>query len=137
MSRSRISKAESNRMTQLESRLGSRTLRTILAGNDKSIMRPERFANIKSGKALLTQREHDLLQTASANADRIGRYKSKGVSLGQREYQINRAIRDVIQSGKQRGARGPRDMEREMKVIRAFRFLGYKGSMKRLGYVKD
>ena len=136
MKRTRVSSRESQRLSQLESRLGSRTIRTILSGDSERLMRPERFANIQRGTAKLTEAEKERIGILSANAQRVEQLAKKGESLGNREFQTNRALRDWLQFGKGKDQERRKNRDEELKAIKGLRRLGYTGSLKGKGYVR-
>lgn len=136
MKRTRISDTQSNRISELESRLGDKTIRTILTGENQRLMRPERYANLVSGKAQLTEAEKERISLLSANAQRIQTLARQSEQRGNIDFKTNRALRDWIQFGKQKGAERDPNRQRELKAIKGLRYLGISGPLARGGYVR-
>lgn len=124
----RVSAQDSARISQLSNRLGDRTLRTLLTSESKRLMPPERIANLRAGTGKLSDAERDRLRLVSENANQIRALKSRAESHDKIEWKINRAIRDWVNNGKERGI--PYDMqskdekEQQLKAIKALRFFG-------------
>lgn len=135
MKRERVSSSEANRIAELESRFGSRTLRTILSPEGSRIMRPERLANLEGGSGQLTSAEKDRLARVSANAQQIEYLQGKGQGRGNIEWKNNRALRDWVAHGKERNAPRRDNRDRELKAIRSLRYFGIAPSSGR-GYVR-
>jgi len=126
----RVSKADATRLRNLEQRLGSRTVRTILTREDRRLMRPERMENLKSGRGKMSEDERKLLDTLSREAGQIKRLQSRRTSAqkaGKKrvEWKVNRSLRDWVQHGKERDAPG-----KDQRVIRALAYLDVEPSDK-------
>lgn len=124
-----ISAGDRKVIAKLESQLGSKTLRTLLAPEAAGSQRPERarivsnrrLENLSSGKGRLTQEESSRLAQINRNVADLNRLKTKGAKKGQKDFQTNRALRSWIQHGKQKdGGKSPD----QLRAIRALRFLG-------------
>jgi hypothetical protein len=124
MKRERVSSSEARRIAELESRFGSRTLRTILSPEGSRIMRGDRLANLTGGSGRLTEVEKDRLARVSANAQQIDYLQGKGQRRGNVEWKNNRALRDWVAHGKERDAPRRDNRDRELKAIRSLRYFG-------------
>lgn len=136
MKRYSVSSRESDRILALTQRIDERAMRTILTGENERLMRPERFANIVRGTARLTEAEKDRIDLLSRNAVQIENLSKKGDTLGNREFETNRALRDWLQFGKAKGEPRPENRTKELRAIRGLRRLGYTGSLQGKGYVR-
>lgn len=122
----RVSSSQSLRIAQLEQKLGSRTLRTILTSENQRLMRPERLSNLLTGSGKLSESEIDRLQLASSNAQQLSNLQKRG--SGKLPWKVNRSLRDWLAYGKTK-SQSWKDMSEEerkqgLKAIRALRFLG-------------
>lgn len=125
------SKAEVDTIRDLEQRFGSRQLRTLLAGENKDLVKPERTrilgtrrgANLAAGRGKLTPDEAQRLKFLKQNAQAISQLSARGQKQGHKPTQTNRAIRTWIEQGKGKDARRRKDDD-ELRAIRALRFLG-------------
>lgn len=122
----RVTGSQSKRIAGLQSSIGDRTLRTLLAGDSKRIMRPERLAHLSSGSGRLSEAEAEQLERVSKNVGNIKALKRRGKN--RRDFQANRAIRTWLTNGKRKGVDISLDdelgQERKRKAIRALRYLG-------------
>ena len=134
MKRERVSQSDARRIADLESRLGSRTLRTVLSPETR-LMRPERLDNLTRGSGKLSGEERDRLARVSANAQQIEYLQGKGQRRGNIEWKNNHALRDWVAHGKERNAPRRDNRDRELKAIRSLRFFGIAPSSGR-GYVR-
>jgi hypothetical protein len=135
MKRLPVSHHEAQRIAELTDRLGSRTVRTVLTGEGNRIMRPERLANIYGGTGRLTPEEKQRIELLSANAQQIEWLARKGEQRGNLEWKNNRALRDWMIHGKEKGQGRRRDRERELKAIKSLRYFGINPASGR-GYVR-
>jgi hypothetical protein len=131
----KISGSDANRLRQLEQRLGSRLVRTILTDEDRRLMRPGRMDNLIAGRGRLSADESERLTRLSANAQSIEALKKKRSSderhgLKRKDFKVNRAIRDWVNHGKERDAQRTIGENGEQNAIRGLRFFGVDPSEK-------
>jgi hypothetical protein len=119
--RTRVTRQERAQIVELENRLGSVRLRTILTQSDSRLMRPDRLERLESGSGTLTASERERLRLAKSNANLIENLARKNKS--KRSYKVNRALRDWVESGKARGA-GGQSVDDKERTIRALGYLG-------------
>lgn len=125
------SKAEVDTIKDLETRFGSVAFRTLLAGENTELDKPERTriigtrrgANLAAGRGKITSVEAQRLKALKKNAQAIQQLMARGKKQGQKPTQINRAIRTWIEQGKGRDKKRRKDDD-ELRAIRALRFLG-------------
>lgn len=124
-------KTEAELIRDLESRLGSQQFRTLLAGENMDLVKPERTriigtrrgANLAAGRGKITSDEAQRLKALSKNARAIEQLTARGRKLGHKQTKTNRAIRTWIEQGKGKDAKRRKDDD-ELRAIRALRFLG-------------
>ena len=131
----KISGSDAKRIQQLEQRLGSRLVRTILTGENKRLMAPSRMDRLIAGRGRLSKDESERLTRLSANAQSIEALKSKRTAderhgLKRKDFEVNRAIRDWVLHGKERDAERTIGENGEQNAIRGLRFLGVDPSEK-------
>lgn len=121
-----VSGAERERLEQLSSRLGDRTLRQLLTPEGKRLVRPERIRNLSGGSGRLSEWEREQLRNISRNSNALVSLKKKG--SGKREFKTNRALRDWLNTGKEKGVKfhdQEKDIrEKQLTAIKALRFFG-------------
>jgi hypothetical protein len=112
--RIRIQPGEARAIRGLTNSLDEYTARTLLTPEGKRLIRPERFANLQSGKAQLTEAERERLQLLSANRQALTSLKrkqrgkevlskrGKEVSKRTKEQRENRALRTWVFHGKEK-----------------------------------
>lgn len=121
----KVTAQESERITELATRLGPLRFRTLMTGAGESdrLMRPERLRHLESGSGTLTEGERERLELVSGNVQLIGNLAKKNTN--KRAYKTNRALRDWISHGKAKGViQDKSDEEKKHKAIRALGFLG-------------
>lgn len=122
----RISAREAERLSALQSKLGDRTTRQILTPEGNRIIRPERMRNLLAGRGRLSESEAQQIENATRNASSLTALKKRGE--GKREFKVNRALRDWLSTGKAKGvdykSQSTDEKERQLKAIKALRFLG-------------
>lgn len=131
----RISRSDAKQIQQLEQRLGSRLVRTILTGENKRLMPPSRMDRLIAGRGRLSADERERLELLNANARSIGALKNKRTAderhgLKRKEFKVNRSIRDWVLHGKERDAQRTIGENGEQNAIRGLRFLGVDPSEK-------
>lgn len=113
-------------MRTLQTGLGDRTVRQILTPEGKRIIRPERMQNLLAGRGRLSESEAQQIENATRNASSLKALKKRGES--QRDFKANRALRDWLSTGKQKGveykSQSTETKEQQLKAIKALRFLG-------------
>lgn len=123
----RISVRQQTRLAELETRIDPLLLRQTMTFPGRRLLRPERFFHLIGGSGRLSDEESELLDKISANSSLIQALKKRNVSKT-KQYKVNRAIRDWLQTGKQKGvdykSQDSETRERQLKAIRALRFLG-------------
>lgn len=87
----RISKRDANRVRNLESKIGSQTLRTLLTPEGGRILSKRRLANLERGTGMLSADERRRLQIVSGNTRKIQQLQESDSEL--RGTRRNRAIR--------------------------------------------
>lgn len=121
-----ISAREAERLASLQGKLGDRTLRQILTPEGNRILRPERMSNLLAGRGRLSEAEAQQIENATRNASSLKALKARGES--KREFKVNRALRDWLNNGKPKGvdykSQDTDEKERQLKAIKALRFLG-------------
>ena len=124
----RISPQESERISELSSRLGSLEFRTLLSqtGGTKRTMRPERLGNLTAGRGKITEAEAERLALISANAPLLENLSRK--NQGKNKQKTRRALREWLTKGKEKGVRySDQDKEtrdEQQRAIKALRYLG-------------
>lgn len=122
----RITVGEANRISELSNRLGERTLRTLLTGENKRLVRPERMENLRTGRGRLSESELARLELVSRNANALSALKKRG--SGKREFKVNRSLRDWVTTGKRKDvdyrAQDQPEREDQLRAIKALRYLG-------------
>jgi hypothetical protein len=131
----KITRSDSKRIVELNQRLGSRLVRTILTDENKHIMRPARMDNLIAGRGRLSTVERERLTRLSANAQSIEALKKKRTSdelhrRKRKDFKVNRAIRDWVNHGKERDAQRTIGENGEQNAIRGLRFFGVDPSEK-------
>lgn len=127
MARRKVSAQESERISELATKLGSVRFRTLMTGAGESdrLMRPVRLANLTRGSGTLTEGEQERLQLVSGNALLIENLAKKNPE--KRPYRVNRALRDWIAHGKAKGVppgKTDHDLEKKRKAVKALGYLG-------------
>ena len=123
----RISGKDAKRIANLESKLGSRTVRTLLSQESGNrLLSRQRLENLKQGTGKLTPSESERLETLSKNTRKIQNLKRNPKGL--REYQVNRAIKSWTLYGKDAGTNWDSlsgdEKEQGMKAVKALGSLG-------------
>ena len=120
----RISPQESERISDLSSRLGSIEFRTLMSdtGGTHRLMRPERLSHLASGRGRISQAELERLELISANSALLQKLSQKDPKEKKR-YRVRHAMRDWLVAGKEKGETQS-DKEREQRAVRALHFLG-------------
>jgi len=134
----RVSQGDALRLRQLEQRLGSRLVRTILTNPDRRLMRPDRLERLTAGRGKLSDDERQKLERLSANAQSVEKLSNKqgrgnGRTQLSKQTRKNRSIRDWLHHGKERDAPRPDDdsgKSDEQKAIHGLRYLGVDPSEK-------
>lgn len=134
----RVSASDALRLRQLEQRLGSRLVRTVLTDSNRRIMRPDRLERLSAGRGKLSDNERERLERLSINAQSVEKLsKKEGQGNGHNRLskvtKKNRSIRDWLVHGKERGAPRPDDLPGktdEQKAIHGLRYLGVDPSEK-------
>jgi hypothetical protein len=125
MARRKVSAQESERISELATRLGSVRFRTLLTGAGESdrLMRPERLANLQRGTGTLTEGEQERLQLVSGNIQLIQNLAQKNTA--KRPYRVNRALKDWIANGKPKGViQTDADKDKKLRAVKALGYLG-------------
>lgn len=121
----KVSASEQERIASLSAKIGDRTLRQILTPEGKRIIRPERLRNLAAGSGRLSEAERNQLANVTRNSNSLAALKKRG--SGQ-EFKVNRALRDWLNNGKQKGVdfkdQEASERESQLKAIKALRFLG-------------
>lgn len=122
----KVSAREQERLQSLSGKLGDRTIRQLLTPESNRLMRPERLNNLLAGRGKLSEREARQIETISRNSNNLSALKTRGA--GKREFKVNRAMRDWLNNGKPKGIaykdQDTAEKERQLKAIKALRFLG-------------
>jgi len=138
--RVRISRSDQARLGRMLDNTDEYTVRVILTGGKSRLMRPERLANLQSGKGKLQPWEEERLRLASKNLTSIESLKEKQrgkevlgkrgkeLSRGEKERRENRAIRTWMLRGKEKGVQydtqKTRDKDKQQRAIHALFYLG-------------
>lgn len=105
-----------------------------MSGGNQRLMRPERLANLKAGKAKLKPWEVERLQQIQRNSAALKGLKGKKEVPKSKEYQVNRALRTWLVRGKEKDipyeTQGRGTKARQQKAIKALRYLGIDPSEK-------
>lgn len=120
----KVTASESERITDLATKLGPLRFRTLMTGAGESdrLMRPERLRNLQRGSGTLTEGEIERLQLVSGNVTLVQNLAQKNPS--KRPYRVNRALRDWIAHGKAKGDISKQDPTKKHRAIKALGFLG-------------
>lgn len=122
---------ESQMIANLEGRLGSQQLRTLLASENVGAAHPERSRIVSprrmerwlSGGGRLSEEEAARLRLIAKNARNIEGLTKRGEKKSLNPTRTNRAIRTWLFHGKEKDAKRRKD-EDELRAIRALRMLG-------------
>lgn len=120
----RISRQESERISDLSSRFGGLEFRTLMSdtGGTSRLMRPERLRNLAGGRGRISAAERERLALIQTNAPLLEKLSEKNKQKN--PTKIRHALRDWIKYGKQKGEQYPGSKEDQQKAIRALGFLG-------------
>ena len=119
----RISLSDAERLSELRSTLGDRTLRQLLTQEDKRLLRPERLRHLEAGSGKLSERETEQLRNISQNATKLKALKKRG--SGRQEFKVNRSLRTWLNQGKAKDEPvGEMDIDQRNRVIKSLAFLG-------------
>lgn len=126
MAMKRVSTAEAARISELVDRLGSTRFRTLITSPDSRLIRPDRLSNLREGRGKLSTSEREALGLVSTNSVAVENLARK--NSGKRPYKVNRAIRNWLLNGKEKGVDYKEQeadiRERQLNAIKALRFLG-------------
>lgn len=120
---SRLSNEEAQSIEKLRSQLGATQLRTLLAAENKRMMRPERLNKLVAGGGKLSDRERDVLKQVERNSRNIQNLTKRGDARSLQKFKTNRAIRTWLLHGKEKDAKRKKGPD-ELRAIRALRLLG-------------
>jgi hypothetical protein len=150
--RVRIQPGEARQIRGLTNGLDEYTVRSLLTPEGGRLIRPERFANLQSGKAKLTEAEKERLQILSANRQALTSLKKKqrgrevvskrGKELAPRTkaQRENRALRSWVIHGKEKDT--PYDVQadsvkhKQQPAIHALFYLGIDPISEKTYYTK-
>jgi len=122
----KVSASQSARIAELETSLGSKTLRTLLSDDGKRIVRPDRLSHLLGGSGKLSEGEAERLAAISRNANQIRALQKRGA--GKQDFRVNRAVRTWVVNGKKKGTDvGQKDemgQKKKRATIRALAYLG-------------
>lgn len=117
-----VTRSESKRITELQKALGERTFRQLLTPPEaRGLVGRRRLRNLEAGTGKLSDQDRDVLKRVSRNRVRIETLKRHNKS--KQEFRVNRALRDFVLHGKQKGAQDQTDEDFE-KATRALVYLG-------------
>lgn len=123
----KVSPEQAEKIRELEAKLGSKTLRTLLrTGESKKaprILSNLRVQRLTGGSGKLSEEESVRLDQLSKNARAVQQLKARGDKRGLRDFRVNRAIRDWLAHGKLKGSPN-RPNDESVKAIKALRYLG-------------
>lgn len=138
--RIRIQPGQSRKVRGLLRELDEYSVRTILTGEGDRLLRPERLANLREGKAKLTASEQERLEKAYANREALSSLKKKQrgreilaksgreVSTRTKQRRENQALRSWVFHGKDRetpyDVQAPQDKSAQQPAIHALFYLG-------------
>jgi hypothetical protein len=138
--RVRITRSDQYRLGRLADNLDSYSIRVILSGGNQRLMRPERLANLQSGRGKLQPWEEERLRLVSKNLPAIESLKDKQgdrevlskrgkeLSKTEKERRENRAIRTWLLRGKEKeiayDTQKTRDKGKQQRAIHALFYLG-------------
>ena len=138
--RVRIKPGESRQIRGLLNQLDDYSVRTLLTGEGERLLRPERLANLREGKAKLTDAEKERLAKVYTNREALSSLKKKQrgreilaksgreVSTRTKQQRENRALRSWVIHGKDRetpyDVQAPQDKEAQQPAIHALFYLG-------------
>ena len=125
----RISSPESERISELSSRLGPLEFRTLMSetGGPTRLMRPERLDNLIAGRGRISKAEQERLALIQTNAPLLENLSKKNANRKQ-QFKVRHALRNWLVSGKAKAVpyseQDKEAKENQQRAIKALRFLG-------------
>lgn len=122
----RVSRSQAAQIQKLSDKFGSVEFRTLLTGEGRRLIRPERLANLQSGRGKLSESEARQLKRINANSSNLGNLIDKRKSEPKR--QRVRAAKTWLKHGKTKdtdwGSLTPEEKDQYLPAIRSLSYLG-------------